>query len=183
MLNPSPHYFVSTSTFLFLHSIPFARRPPRALALPSSPPSTLACRSRARPFSWTYRYSHHSPECRRLCCGWMGNPRQSAQLAAQCTRRPPTMDHLTSRFRRNKKESPITSTLPDPLPTSPTSADAKFALPSLSITTTPATTPPGSSHTSHSLLPKSPLRSSIIFVLLIREHDLQHQCRPMSPAS
>ncbi|KAI0444686.1 protein-tyrosine phosphatase-like protein [Xylaria telfairii] len=69
------------------------------------------------------------------------------------------MDHLTSRFRRNKKESLITSTLPDPLPTSPISADAKSALPSLSITTTPATTPPGSSHTSHSLLPKSPLRS------------------------
>ncbi|KAI8951266.1 protein-tyrosine phosphatase-like protein [Xylaria longipes] len=72
------------------------------------------------------------------------------------------MDHLTSRFRRNKRESPVPSMLPDPSPTSPTSpisADAKFALPSLSISTTPATTPPGSSHTSHSLLPKSPLRS------------------------
>ncbi|KAI0862236.1 protein-tyrosine phosphatase-like protein [Xylaria cubensis] len=69
------------------------------------------------------------------------------------------MDHLTSRFRRSRRGSPVTSTFPDSLPASPTLADAKSALPSLSITTTPATTPPGSSHTSHSLLPKSPLRS------------------------
>ncbi|KAI0409295.1 protein-tyrosine phosphatase-like protein [Xylaria palmicola] len=40
------------------------------------------------------------------------------------------------------------------------SADAKPSLPSLSITTTgPVTTPPGSGHAVHSLLPKSPLRS------------------------
>ncbi|KAI1743876.1 hypothetical protein F4680DRAFT_444572 [Xylaria scruposa] len=69
------------------------------------------------------------------------------------------MDHLTSRFRRSRRGSPVASTFPDSSPASPTLADAKSALPSLSITTTPATTPPGSSHTSHSLLPKSPLRS------------------------
>ncbi|KAI0506523.1 hypothetical protein F5B22DRAFT_623373 [Xylaria bambusicola] len=74
-----------------------------------------------------------------------------------------TMDHLTSRFRRTKRESPRASpTTPStqhPSPTSPTSADAKPAVPSLSITTTPLTTPPASSNGSHSLLPKSPLRS------------------------
>ncbi|KAJ2992805.1 hypothetical protein NUW58_g2045 [Xylaria curta] len=71
------------------------------------------------------------------------------------------MDHLTSRFRRNKRESPVTSTPPDPFPASPVTAtaDTKPAPPSLSITTSPITTPPGSSHASHGLLPKSPLRS------------------------
>ncbi|RWA03039.1 hypothetical protein EKO27_g12067 [Xylaria grammica] len=69
------------------------------------------------------------------------------------------MDHLTSRFRRNKRESPTTPTTQDPWPASPTTADTKPALPSLSITTTPLTTPPGSSNGSHSLLPRSPLRS------------------------
>ncbi|TGJ87460.1 hypothetical protein E0Z10_g1279 [Xylaria hypoxylon] len=69
------------------------------------------------------------------------------------------MDHLTSRFRRNKRESPTTPTSQDPSPASATTADTKPALPSLSITTTPLTTPPGSSNGSHSLLPKSPLRS------------------------
>ncbi|KAK5625276.1 hypothetical protein RRF57_000992 [Xylaria bambusicola] len=75
-----------------------------------------------------------------------------------------SMDHLTSRFRRTKRESPraspMTPSTQDPSPTSPTSADAKPAVPSLSITTTtPLTTPPASSNGSHSLLPKSPLRS------------------------
>ncbi|KAI3334608.1 protein-tyrosine phosphatase-like protein [Ustulina deusta] len=72
------------------------------------------------------------------------------------------MDHLTSRFRRNKRESPTTPTSLDPAPTSPTTADAKPALPSLpalSVTTTALTTPPASSNGSHSLMPKSPLRS------------------------
>ncbi|KAI2631173.1 protein-tyrosine phosphatase-like protein [Xylaria nigripes] len=64
------------------------------------------------------------------------------------------MDHLTSRFRRNsKKESPMS--LQDP----PT-PDRKPVLPSLVIATSPSivTTPPGSSHGSNVLLPKSPLR-------------------------
>ncbi|KAF2966353.1 hypothetical protein GQX73_g7241 [Xylaria multiplex] len=72
------------------------------------------------------------------------------------------MDHLTSRFRRNKRDSPTTPTSQDPSAVFPTTADTKDTkppLPSLSITTTPLTTPPGSSNGSHSLLPKSPLRS------------------------
>ncbi|KAI1153839.1 protein-tyrosine phosphatase-like protein [Nemania diffusa] len=76
------------------------------------------------------------------------------------------MDHITSRFRRTRRESIVAPTPQDSAPASPTTADAaaaaaaKPSLPSLSITTAPlATTPPGSSHTSHSVLPKSPLRS------------------------
>ncbi|KAI0973725.1 protein-tyrosine phosphatase-like protein [Xylaria arbuscula] len=86
------------------------------------------------------------------------------------------MDHLTSRFRRNKRESPTTPTAHDPWPASPAAAaaataaatastDRKSTLPTLSITTTPlatttmTTTPPSSSNGSHSLLPKSPLRT------------------------
>ncbi|KAI1427633.1 hypothetical protein F5Y12DRAFT_143082 [Xylaria sp. FL1777] len=76
------------------------------------------------------------------------------------------MDHLTSRFRRTRRESPTTPSAQDPSPPSPATAslpglaaDAKPAPPSLSITTTPLTTPPASSNGSHSLLQKSPLRS------------------------
>ncbi|KAI0103281.1 protein-tyrosine phosphatase-like protein [Nemania sp. FL0031] len=83
------------------------------------------------------------------------------------------MDHLTSRFRRSRRESLVAPTPPqDTSPTTTTAAataggggatgaaaDARPALPSLSINTTPITTPPGSSYTSHSILPKSPLRS------------------------
>ncbi|KAI0424280.1 protein-tyrosine phosphatase-like protein [Xylaria sp. FL1042] len=79
------------------------------------------------------------------------------------------MDHLTSRFRRTKRDSPTTPTSQDPSPTSPATANPKPSLPSLSITTTTSanttttspltTTPPASSNGSHSLLPKSPLRT------------------------
>ncbi|GAP85133.2 putative protein-tyrosine phosphatase [Rosellinia necatrix] len=70
------------------------------------------------------------------------------------------MDHLTSRFRRNKREPTMTPTPQDTRPTSPTTTvDGKAALPSLSITTTSLTTPPSSGYTAHSLLPRSPLRS------------------------
>lgn len=69
------------------------------------------------------------------------------------------MDHLASRFRRSRRGSPVPQTARDSLPASPTtSADAKPALPSLTITTATLTTPPTSGHTSHGLLPRSPLR-------------------------
>jgi hypothetical protein len=119
--------------------------------------STFVCRSRLRPFSWTI--SDESPS-------FSSSVRQyrPSILDPGC---PPTMDHITSRFRRNKKEAPATpqDQSPASTPTSTTadgnvlSPENRNALPSLTITTSPVvTTPPGSSHGSHGLLPKSPLR-------------------------
>ncbi|KAI1331579.1 hypothetical protein F5Y16DRAFT_360297 [Xylariaceae sp. FL0255] len=85
------------------------------------------------------------------------------------------MDHLTSRFRRHKKDKDKENGDKDVeggvgvgVGVASASADGSLAppgrtntvLPSLSITTTPATTPPGSSHSSHSFfhVPRSPLR-------------------------
>ncbi|KAI8633511.1 hypothetical protein F5Y19DRAFT_244251 [Xylariaceae sp. FL1651] len=84
------------------------------------------------------------------------------------------MDHITSRFRRNKKESPVTPQDSSPVSTTPADempvppkhpehTEHRNPLPSLTITTSPiatssTTTPPRSSHGSYGLLPRSPLR-------------------------
>lgn len=78
------------------------------------------------------------------------------------------MDHITSRFRRNKKDSLATPGDQSPVttPTETTTAaegnvshlnEKRNSVPSLTITTSPdVTTPPGSSH--GGILPRSPLR-------------------------